>query len=201
MRISITEERQPWRDVDLVFFEVEGVDADYGTPQTWCYTACEDNWEGPDYACEGAVDEELDFAEGRVAWERSVLREGLGLGLEDVGPPELDGLLGLSGKWFVWKMTYFFVRLTCCCDGENSFFSVAWDSQAACTCVFRQVEGTRHVFGSFIFGYWKYKIGWLRGVFCRKECCRESCIESPRVDVVDQIAQVEDEFLIFFEQR
>jgi len=51
VRVSIAEERQPWRDVDFVFFQIEGVDADYGTPQAWYYATCEDDREGPGYAC------------------------------------------------------------------------------------------------------------------------------------------------------
>lgn len=51
MCVAIAEEREPGSDVDFVFLQVEGVDADYGSPEAWYYAACEDDWKGPGDAC------------------------------------------------------------------------------------------------------------------------------------------------------
>ena len=51
MRIPVAEQRQPGCDIDLVFLQVEGVDAYYRTPQAWYHATCEDDWEGPGDAC------------------------------------------------------------------------------------------------------------------------------------------------------
>lgn len=69
MGIAVAEEGQEGRDVDLVFAQVEGVDAHDWSPETGDDAAGEDDGEGPDDAGEVVVDVKLDFAEGGVAVE------------------------------------------------------------------------------------------------------------------------------------
>ena len=51
MGLAVAEQWYERSDVDFVFLQVEGVDADYGTPEAGYDAACEDDWEGPGDAC------------------------------------------------------------------------------------------------------------------------------------------------------
>src|SRR5260370_16557688 len=65
MRVAVCQQRKERGYVDFWHSQVERVDANNRPPESWDNSACEDDWERPDYPAKCSVDIRLAFTKRR----------------------------------------------------------------------------------------------------------------------------------------